>query len=118
MGLVPLEEREEYDAAVGGAEVCVVSFLAGWSKPCKALKQELLTASEQDQHAAIHFFEVDLEAEEGEALALDVGVAEPPTVVVFPRGHEACRIFVGQRDIGSCDRFDHQSERDEHSDTR
>jgi 2-polyprenyl-3-methyl-5-hydroxy-6-metoxy-1,4-benzoquinol methylase len=86
MGLVALEEREEYDAAVGGAEVCVVSFLAGWSKPCKALKQELLRASEQDQHAAIHFFEVDLEAEEGEALALDVGVAEPPTVVVFRAG--------------------------------
>ena len=81
-----LEERAEYDAAVSGAEISVVSFLAGWSKPCKALKRELEAASEQEQHAAVKFFEVDLETEEGEALALEVGVAEPPTVVVFRAG--------------------------------
>ena len=86
MGLVVLEERAEYDAAVRGAEVSVVSFLAGWSKPCKALKRELEAASEQEQHAAVKFFEVDLETEEGEALALELGVDDPPTVVVFRAG--------------------------------
>ena len=86
MGLVLLEERAEYDAAVGGAEVSVISFLAGWSKPCKALKQALQAASEEDQHVAINFFEVDLASDEGEELALDVGVADPPTVVVFRAG--------------------------------
>ena len=52
MGVVLLEERAEYDAAVRGAEVSVISFLAGWSKPCKTLRQALQAASEEEQHEA------------------------------------------------------------------
>ena len=84
MGMVPLEDRADFDAAVSSGTVSVIAFLAEWSKPCKALKKELEAASAK--HAAVKFFEVDLATDEGEELALDMGVAEPPTVVVFRSG--------------------------------
>ena len=67
----PIEEREEYDAAITSEAVSVISFLADWSKPSKALKAELSEA--MAKHGDFQFFEVDMCTDEGEELALDLG---------------------------------------------
>ena len=82
--MVPLEERHEYDAAIAEGGLSVIAFLADWSKPSKALKAELSAACASRDD--VKFYEVDLAEDEGEELALSVGVTEPPTVVVFRGG--------------------------------
>ena len=83
----PLESREQFDAAVAPAErLTVVTFEARWSKPSKALGASISSAIAADGALAAQAFFVDMDTDEGEELALELGVKAPPTVQAFRGG--------------------------------
>ena len=94
-GVAALENREQYDAAIAPVDsVSVISFEARWSKSSKALGDSVRSAVGASE-APITAYIVDMDDEEGEDLALELGVEAPATVHIF-RGGKMLEEFVGK----------------------
>ena len=89
-----LESRAEYDAATTSANLAVVSFEAGWNKPSKALGKAICATATRTA-VKVDTYTVDMDEEDGEELALQLGVEAPPTVHIF-RGGTRLEDFTGK----------------------
>ena len=79
--------KENIDAAIGG-EIALVDFFAEWCGPCHMVSPIVDEIARENTNITVGKVDVD----ENNALAVEYGIVNIPTLIVFKNGKEHARL--------------------------
>lgn len=86
-----IEDIEDWNNAISNNTHTLICFSAKWCGPCKMLKPNLESLSNNDEYKNIGFYTVDVD--KNEELSKSLNITSLPTIVIVSSGREYARII-------------------------